>query len=113
MTSSQPRKQRKSRYQAPLHLRHKFLGALLSEDLKEKHKIKTIPVRMGDTVKLLRGDHRGTEGKVASVDLNSMTITVDGVTVTKSDGTEVPRPVHPSNVMITKLEIKDKRRLGD
>lgn len=113
MTSTQPRKQRKYRYQAPLHLRHKFLGALLSEALKEKHKIKTIPVRMGDTVKLLRGDHRGTEGKVASVDLDSMTITVDGVTVTKSDGTEVPRPVHPSNVMITKLEIKDKRRLGD
>ncbi|MBU3967418.1 MAG: 50S ribosomal protein L24 [Euryarchaeota archaeon] len=113
MTSTQPRKQRKYRYQAPLHLRHKFLGALLSEALKEKHKIKTIPVRMGDTVKLLRGDHRGTEGKVASVDLVNMTITVDGVTVTKSDGTEVPRPVHPSNVMITKLEIKDKRRLGD
>lgn len=113
MTSSQPRKQRKSRYQAPLHLRHKFLGALLSDDLKEKHKIKTIPVRMGDTVRILRGDHRGKEGKVAGVDLEKMTITVDGVTVTKSDGTEVPRPVHPSNVMITKLEIKDERRLGD
>jgi large subunit ribosomal protein L24 len=113
MTSSQPRKQRKSRYQAPLHLRHKFLGALLSDDLKEKHKIKTIPVRMGDTVRILRGDHRGKEGKVAHVDLENMTITVDGVTVTKSDGTEVPRPVHPSNVMITKLEIKDERRMGD
>ncbi len=113
MTSSQPRKQRKSRYQAPLHLRHKFLGALLSDDLKEKHKIKTIPVRMGDTVRILRGDHRGTEGKVAGVDLENMTITVDGITVTKSDGTEVPRPVHPSNVMITKLEIKDERRMGD
>ncbi len=113
MTSSQPRKQRKSRYLAPLHLRHKVLGAMLSEDLKEKYKKKTIPVRMGDTVKLLRGDHRGTEGKVAGVDLDNMTITVDGVTVTKSDGTEVPRPVHPSNVMITKLELKDERRLGD
>ncbi|GFO98004.1 LSU ribosomal protein L24P [groundwater metagenome] len=113
MTSSQPGKQRKSRYQAPLHLRHKFLGALLSEELKVKHKIKTIPVRMGDTVKILRGDHRGKEGKVAGADLDKMTIIVDGVTVTKSDGTEVPRPIHPSNVMITKLEIKDKRRLGD
>jgi large subunit ribosomal protein L24 len=113
MTSSQPRKQRRSRYQAPLHLRHKFLGAMLSENLKEKHKIKTIPVRTGDTVKILRGDHRGKEGKVAGVNLEKMTITVNGVTVTKSDGTEVPRPIHPSNVMITKLEIKDKRRLGD
>ncbi len=113
MTSSQPRKQRRSRYQAPLHLRHKFLGAMLSEDMKEKHKIKTIPVRTGDTVKIMRGDHRGKEGKVAGIDLKKMTITVDGVTVTKSDGTEVPRPIYPSNVMITKLEIKDERRLGD
>jgi large subunit ribosomal protein L24 len=113
MTSSQPRKQRKSRYQAPLHLRNKLLGAMLSEELKVKHKIKTIPVRMGDTVKILRGDYRDTEGKVEGVNLDKFTITVDGVTVTKSDGTEVPRPIHPSNVMITKLEIKDKRRLGD
>ncbi len=113
MTSSQPRKQRKSRYQAPLHLRNKLLGAMLSEELKVKHKIKSIPVRMGDTVKILRGDYRDTEGKVAGVNLDKFTITVDGVTVTKSDGTEVPRPIHPSNVMITKLEIKDKRRLGD
>lgn len=113
MTSSQPRKQRKSRYQAPLHLRNKLLGAMLSEELKVKHKIKSIPVRMGDTVRILRGDYRDTEGKVSGVNLDKFTITVDGVTVTKSDGTEVPRPIHPSNVMITKLEIKDKRRLGD
>jgi len=63
MTSSQPRKQRKSRYQAPLHLRNKLLGAMLSEELKEKHKIKTVPVRLGDTVRILRGDKRDTEGK--------------------------------------------------
>ncbi|MCZ7398478.1 MAG: 50S ribosomal protein L24 [Candidatus Methanoperedens sp.] len=113
MVSSQPRKQRKSRYQAPLHKRHKLLGAMLSPELAEKHGIKSIPVRTGDTVKVLRGDHKGKEGKVAKVNLTKMTITVDGVSVTKSDGTEVPRPVQPSNVMITKLELKDEKRLGD
>lgn len=113
MVSSQPRKQRKYRYQAPLHIKHKLLGALLSPELREKHGIKSIPVREGDTVKMLRGDHKETEGKVLAVDLKGMTITVDGVTVTKSDGTEVPRPVHPSNVMITKLDTKDELRLGD
>lgn len=89
------------------------MGALLSPELREKHKIKSIPVRVGDVVKLMRGDHKGKEGKVAVVNLTSMTITVDGVSVTKSDGTEVPRPVQPSNVMITKLETKDDKRLGD
>nr|AKQ01206.1 50S ribosomal protein L24, large subunit ribosomal protein L24 [uncultured euryarchaeote Rifle_16ft_4_minimus_1523] len=113
MTSSQPRKQRKSRYQAPLHIRHKLMGAMLSPELRKEHGIKSIPLRAGDTVKVLRGDHKGKEGKVAEVNLKKMSITVDGVSVTKSDGTEVPRPVQPSNVMITKLELKDEKRLGD
>ena len=113
MVSSQPRKQRKYRYQAPLHIRHKFMGAMLSDELREKHGIKSLPVRTGDTIKVLRGDHKGTEGKVSVVDLKKMTITVDGVSVAKSDGTEVPRPIHPSKVMITKLELKDEKRLGD
>ncbi|HEY9206462.1 MAG TPA: 50S ribosomal protein L24 [Candidatus Methanoperedens sp.] len=113
MVSTQPRKQRKSRYQAPLHIKHKFMGSMLSDELKKEHGIKTVPVHLGDTVKVLRGDHRGKEGKVSEVNLKKMTISVDGVIVTKSDGTEVPRPIHPSNVMITKLELKDEKRLGD
>jgi len=89
------------------------MGAMLSPELREKHKIKSIPLRTGDIVKVMRGDNKGKEGKVAAVNLTSMTITVDGVSVTKSDGTEVPRPVQPSNVMIMKLETKDEKRLGD
>lgn len=113
MTSSQPRKLRKARYQAPLHMRHKLMGAMLSPELREKHGMKSIPLRTGDTVKVLRGDHKGKEGKVAGVNLKKMTITVDGVAVTKADGTEVPRPIQPSKVMITRLETKDEKRLGD
>lgn len=113
MVSTQPRKQRKSRYQAPLHIKHKLMGAMLSPELREKHKIKSIALRVGDTVKVMRGDHKGKEGKIAVVNLTKMTVTIDGVSVTKSDGTEVPRPVQPSNVMITKLETKDEKRLGD
>ncbi len=89
------------------------MGAMLSPKLREEHGMKSIPLRMGDTVKVLRGDHKGKEGKVAGVNLKKMTITVDGVSVTKADGTEVPRPVQPSKVMITKLSIKDEKRLGD
>lgn len=112
MISAKPGKQRKHRYQAPLHIKHKLMGAMLSGELREEHKTKSLPLRTGDTVRVLRGDDKGKEGKVAKVNLKKMTITVDGVTVTKADGTEVPRPVHPSNVVITKLELKDERRLG-
>ncbi|HNS82969.1 MAG TPA: 60S ribosomal protein L26, partial [Methanolinea sp.] len=44
------------------------------------------------------------------VDTRKSRIVVQGVSIPKSDGTEMPRPVSPSNVQITKLNLKDPRR---
>jgi len=66
--SKQPRKQRKYRANAPKHIIHKFLGAKLSKELRQKYTKKTIPVRTGDTVKIARGQFKGRSGKVESVD---------------------------------------------
>lgn len=110
MVSKQPRKQRKARYTAPLHKRQKFMGARLSEELSKEYGTRSAAVVAGDTVKVMRGDFKGTEGKVQLVSLKDGTIEVAGVISTKVDGTEVARPVYPSNVMITKLELKDDRR---
>lgn len=108
--AQQPRRQRKARYNAPLHIRHKFMSAPLSRDLREKYGKRSLPVKKGDTVRVMRGDDRGKEGKVRSVDLKNERITVEGIVVARADLSEVPRPIHPSNVMITKLELKDKLR---
>lgn len=108
--SKQPRKQRKARYNAPLHVLHKFMGSPLSEELQGKYGKRSLPLRKGDTVRVMRGDDRGKEGKVRSVDLKKGKITMEGVVVARSDLSEVPRPVHPSNVVITKLDLKDKLR---
>jgi large subunit ribosomal protein L24 len=58
----------------------------------------------------MRGDHAGTEGLVEDVDLKRCTIKVAGVSNFRADGTEVPRTLHPSNVMIVKLELEDAER---
>ena len=110
MVSTQPRKQRKARYDAPLHVRQKFMGASLSKDLKSKYGKRSASVIVGDTVQVTRGDHAGVTGLVEEVSLKNGKLVIEGVTVTKADGTEVARPVYPSNVVITKLELKDKRR---
>lgn len=110
MVSKQPRKQRKERYTAPLHKRQRYMGARLSEELTKQYGTRSAAVATGDTVKVLRGDFKGTEGKVQSVSLKDGTISVDGVISTKVDGTEVPRPIYPSNVLITKLVMDDPRR---
>lgn len=108
--SRQPRKQRKSLHQAPLHTRHKKLASHLAEPLLVKYNRRSLPVVKGDTVKVMRGAYRGHEEKVASVDLTMMKVTVEGVTNMKADGTRVARPVDPSNLLITKLNLTDARR---
>lgn len=108
--SKQPRKQRKFLYNAPLHLRNKLMTAPLSPDLKIKYGVKRLPVRKGDTVVVTRGDYKDLEGKVAKVDLKKYRIYVEGVTREKTDKSTVYYPIHPSNVMITKLDLSDKWR---
>jgi large subunit ribosomal protein L24 len=109
MSSKQPKKQRLRLYSAPLHARHKHFGARLSDDLRKEYKCNTLPVRKGDKVKIMRGDFKGVEGDVAEVDLKRYRIFVTGATIAKADGTQVMRPIHPSNVIITKLK-SDKER---
>lgn len=110
MKSIQPRKQRKERFAAPLHKRQKYMHSILSKALREELKKRNAQVRKGDTVKVMRGDHAGAEGEVEEVDLKKSTIKVTGVSNYRADGTEVPRPIHPSNVMITKLNLEDGER---
>jgi large subunit ribosomal protein L24 len=110
MTSIQPRKQRKALYNAPLHRRGKHMHAHLSEELLVKYGRRAFPVRVGDTVRVVRGKARGTVGKVLSIDRRGYTLNVDEVTIAKADGTKKPKPVHPSDVILTKLDLTDKLR---
>lgn len=108
--SKQPRKQRKALAEAPLHLRHKFLNAKLAPDLRKKLGVTRLPIRVGDTVMIMRGDFKGVTGKVVRVDLKRIRIYVEGATRTNSRGETVYYPIHPSKVMITNIDTSDKRR---
>ncbi|MFB0502074.1 MAG: 50S ribosomal protein L24 [Candidatus Bathyarchaeia archaeon] len=110
MKTTRPRKQRKKLYQAPLHKRYRRFSASLSPDLKSSHNTNSIPVRTGDTVRVMRGDYKGFEGKVTSVDRKEYRIFVEGATREKVDGSTAFIPIHPSKVMITRLNLDDKWR---
>ncbi len=111
LNSKKPKKQRKFLYNAPLHLRHKMVSAHLSRELREKYGFRSIPLRKGDKVRVVRGDYRGKEGKVAEVDLKSYRVHIEGVTHKKVDGTEVYYPVHPSNLVVVDLDTSDDMRM--
>lgn len=110
MKTIQPRKQHKMLYNMPAHRRVRLFSASLSPSLKATHHVNAVPVRTGDTVRILRGDKKGTEGKIARVDRRKTRIFVEGVTREKVDGTAVQVPIHPSKVMITNLNLGDKWR---
>lgn len=108
--SKKPRKQRKYRMNAPLHIKGKFLSATLSKELKAKYGKNSIRIRVGDSVKVMRGSYKGKSGKVESVDLKNERITISGIFRIKKDGSKAFIPIHPSNVMIIDLVLSDKRR---
>jgi len=43
------------------------MSAPLSKELREKHKVRTLPIRKDDEVTVVRGFNRGKEGKVTTV----------------------------------------------
>ena len=109
--SKQPRKQRKALYNAPAHARGKHLSVTLSKELRADLGTRTLPVRSGDKVRVLRGDFKGHEGEVLEVDYGSYKVTIEEVTLSKPDGTAVFLPVDPSNLMIIDADTKDERRI--
>jgi large subunit ribosomal protein L24 len=86
------------------------MAAHLSPELRASHGVRSFPVRTGDTVRVVRGDHKGVEGKITSVKLPKYRIFVEGLTREKVDGTTINVPIHPSKVMVTRLNLDDKWR---
>ena len=114
--SKQPRKQRKRHFNAPKHKLHRRMAVHLDEKLLLQYNIRSIPVRKGDTVKIMRGALKGLEDKVAKVNLKKGLVTVENATIAKADGTQLPKWIHPSNLLITKLDLSDpwrKNKLGE
>lgn len=112
MKSSKPSKQRKYQFQAPLHIRRKMLSSRLSDNLREKHGVRGLPVRTGDSVRIMRGDFAGLEGKVERIEYSTGRIYVEGMTREKAAGVASKLPVHASKVQITNLNLSDKWRSG-
>lgn len=108
--STQPRKERKTLYNLPAHKRRGQISAHLDESLLLKYNTRSVVLRKGDTVRIMRGEFKGTSGKILTVNTRTRKVTVDGVTVSKAKSTQVARPLDASNLVITKLDLTDPLR---
>jgi large subunit ribosomal protein L24 len=111
LSSKKPRKQRKYQANAPLHLRHKFLSANLSKDLRKKYGKRSLPVRKGDEVLVMRGAFKKKKAKVSVVDLKRTRIALENIQRTKKDGTKVNVWFNPNSLQIQIPTLDDKKRI--
>lgn len=110
--SKRPSKQRKYLRNAPLHTKHRFLSSSLSKSLRQKHAKRSLPLRKGDEVLVMRGSFKKKKAKIASLNYKNCKVFLEGLQRTKKDGSKVNVPFHPSNLQITLLNTDDKMRLA-
>ncbi|KAL8827734.1 MAG: hypothetical protein Q9170_006895 [Blastenia crenularia] len=101
---SSRRKSRKAHFSAPSSVRRTIMSAPLSKELRDKHNVRSIPIRKDDEITIVRGTNKGRQGKVTSVYRLKYVIHVERVVREKSNGQSVPLGIHPSKVQITKLK---------
>ena len=111
-SSRQARKQRKYRANAPLHLRHKFLSANLSKELRKRYNRRSFPLRMGDEVLVMRGQFKKKKGKINLIELKRTRVAIEGIQRQKKDGTKINVYFHPSKLQIHSLNLEDKERMA-
>lgn len=93
------------------HKREKLLGANLSENLRNQHNKTSMRVIKGDTVRILRGEYVGIEGKVEKVNTERSTLSIEGVQREKIRGGKVKVQIHASNVQIISVNTDDEYRM--
>ncbi|AIF83886.1 ribosomal protein L24p/L26e, archaeal/eukaryotic [Candidatus Nitrososphaera evergladensis SR1] len=94
----------------PKHQRDNMVGAALSDSLRQQYKRRSARVIKGDSVKVMRGEYKGVEGKVDKVNTVEGTLEIEGIQREKVRGGQVKVPIHASKVMITGLKTDDKYR---
>jgi large subunit ribosomal protein L24 len=109
--SKKPSRERKKFYSMQEHERSKATASHLNEKLRKETGKRALPIRKGDTVKIMRGDNAGKEGKVTLVQRQRGIIYVEKIIVKKSKGEEKQVPIQASKVMIIELDKSDKKRL--
>ncbi|MEK6917424.1 MAG: 50S ribosomal protein L24 [Nanoarchaeota archaeon] len=109
--SKNPKKQRKYSANAPIHLIKKMISVNLSKELRKKYGKRNVPIRKGDTVRIMVGKLRNKEGKVSKVKRNDLKVYIEGVQVKKRDGSKADIPTRPSNLKIIELILDDKKRI--
>lgn len=70
------------------------MSSHLNKELRTKYDVRSIPVRKGDVVKVMRGTLKGREGKVLTVYRKKWAVYIEKLTREKTNGKHPHFPYH-------------------
>ncbi len=107
VASKKPNKQRKALYNSKKHQRSKLNSTRVADFLQEEYGVKKLPLRVGDQVKITRGEFKDFEGEVLEI-TRKQRAKIKEATFERTDGTQFFPAIHVSNLVITKF-YKEKK----
>ena len=111
LVASKRRTQRKLQLSAPSSIKRRLMSCHLAKTLRDEHKLRALPIKRGDEVKILKGKFKGKTGKVVQVYRRRSVIYVDKIQREKQNGQTVFFPIRPSYCIIEKLvNNKDRKK---
>lgn len=105
-----PRRQRKAVYEASTFERRVLMTVPLSRELRRRFQRRSVPVRKGDTVRVMSGSFIGREERVAKIDRRGYSVTLDNVTLKTGESKLKPLAIRTSHLVLTKLNLADAWR---
>jgi ribosomal protein uL24 len=105
-----PRRQRKALYTATTFERRLRMTVPLSRDLRRRFHARSLPVRKGDTVRVLSGSFAGREERVAKINRRDYCVILDNITVKTGEDKLKPLPIRTSHLVLTRLNLSDAWR---
>ena len=87
-----------------------MLSAHLDKELRKKYSRRSLEVRKGDEVKIMRGKFKKKQGKIDLVSVKKAAVSIEGIQNTKKDGTKTAVWIHASKLKIISVNSDDKKR---
>ena len=99
-------------YQATFTTKSKQLGSALSKDLHKKYGKRSVRVIEGDSIRIVRGEYKGVDGKISTISTQKNSVSIEGIKKEKTKGDKFDVYIHTSNLVVTSLNTGDKWRMA-
>jgi len=97
-------------YRATFATRSKQVSGSLSKELRKKYGKRSIRINIDDTVRIIRGEYKGVDGKVTKISTEKNGVAIEGIKKEKLKGEKIDVYIPSSNILIIGLNTDDHWR---